>query len=184
MPRRKIGVQSALPAVKRRLADALAAELRHEARPFGQPMVYEQEYPAGKVRVVVVWDEWADDPLEDRSAVILKAYEIVDGAAARDKIALASGLTVPEATAAGMLPYQIIAAIRRTDPVTPDQARQAFLELGASKLGNERDLQLRFATEEEAEACRRHLVERFPGSDDVWLVRRDIAMQDFGNGED
>jgi hypothetical protein len=184
MPRRKIGVQSALPAGKRRLVEALAAELRDTGRPFGQPMIYEQEYPTGKVRVLVVWDEWADDPLEDRSAVILKAYEAVEGPAAREKIALASGLTVPEATAAGMLPYQIITAIRRGDPVTQDQARQAFLELGASKLGNERALQLRFATEDEAEAGRRHLVERFPGSDDVWMVRRDIVMQEFGNGED
>ena len=61
---------------------------------------------------------------------------------------------------------------------------RSFLELGASKLGNERALQLRFATEEEAEACRRELIRRFPGSEDVWMVRRDIAMQVFGDGED
>jgi hypothetical protein len=184
MPRRKIGVQSALPAAKARLADALAAELRDGSRQFGQPMIYEQDYASGKVRVLVVWDEWADDPLEDRSAVILKAYEAIDGPPAREKIALASGLTVPEATAAGMLPYQIITAIRRGDPVTYDQAWEAFLQLGASKLVNERALQLRFATEEEAEACRRELIRRFPGSEDVWMVRRDIAMQEFGGGED
>jgi hypothetical protein len=147
MPRRKIGAQSALPAAKARLADALAAELRDGARQFGQPMIYEQDYPSGMVRVLVVWDEWADDPLEDRSAVILKAYEAIDGPGASEKIALASGLTVPEATAAGMLPYQIITAIRKGDPVSYDQARQA---------------------------C----------SEDVWMVRRDIAMQEFAGRED
>jgi hypothetical protein len=184
MPRRKIGVQSALPAAKARLADTLAAELRDDGKQFGQPMIYEEDYPSGKVRVVVVWDEWADDPLDDRSAVILKAYEAVEGPAAREKVALASGLTVPEATAAGMLPYQIITAIRRGDPVTDEQARVAFLEMGASKLVNEHAFQLRFATEEEAEACRSELIRRFPRSDDVWLVRRDIAMQEFGGEED
>jgi hypothetical protein len=83
-----------------------------------------------------------------------------------------------------MLPYQIITAIRRGDPVTYDQARVAFLELGASKLVNERALQLRFATEEEAEACRREFIRRFPDSEDVWMVRRDIMTQELGNGED
>lgn len=81
MPRRKIGVRSARPAAKRRLAEALAAELRDATKQFGQPMIYEQDYASGKVRVVVVWDEWADDPLEaadvrplaepDREAVAL-----------------------------------------------------------------------------------------------------------------
>ena len=182
MPRRRIGVQSALPAAKSKLAETLAAELK-SGRQFGQPIVYEQEYPTGKVRVVVVWDEWADDPLEDRSAVILKAYELAEGAAAHEKIALASGLTVPEATAAGILPFQIITALRKGDPVTSEQARTAFLEQGASKLDNPQALQLRFATEEEALACRRRLIEQFPGSE-VWLVRRDISMQEFGNGKE
>ena len=64
------------------------------------------------------------------------------------------------------------------------QKDPAFLELGASKRGNEHALQLRFATEEEAEECRQHLIRRFPSTDDVWMVRRDIAMQEFGGGED
>ena len=131
-----------------------------------------------------MWDAWADDPLEDRSAFIRKAYELVDGPAAHEKIALASGLTAPEATAAGMLPYQVIAAIRKIDPVTAEQAHRAFLEEGASKLGHPRELQLRFAAEEDAQACRRRLIARFPGSDDVWMVRRDIAMQEFGDHTD
>jgi len=179
MPRKKIGLQSALPIASASFAEALAAELG-AGREYGQPIVYEHEYASGKVRVVVVWDEWADDPLEDRSAVILKAYEIAEGDPARERIALASGLTVPEATTAGMLPYQIITALRKGDPVTYEQARQAFLDQGASKLGNPRGLQLRFATQEEAHACRQRLIKQFPGSDDVWLVRRDIITQEFG----
>jgi hypothetical protein len=109
---------------------------------------------------------------------------MAEGREARERIALASGLTVPEAHAAGMLPYQIITALRRTDPVTLDQARQAFLEEGASQLLNPRALQLRFATEEEAEACRRRLIRRLPGTEDVWLINREITAEDFAKTAD
>jgi hypothetical protein len=153
-------------------------------RDFGQPTIYEQEYSTGKLRVIVIWDEWEGIPLEERSAIILRAYELAEGAEYRDRIALASGLTVPEAHAAGMLPYQMIAALRKTDPVTPEQAREAFLEEGASRLVNSQAPQLRFATEEEAEASRQRLIRRFPGSEDVWIINREITAQDFAKAHD
>jgi hypothetical protein len=56
-------------------------------------------------------------------------YEQAEGAAYRDRIALASGLTVPEAHAAGMLPYQIIAALRKNDPVVGSPGCAAFRKL-------------------------------------------------------
>jgi hypothetical protein len=62
--------------------------------------------------------------------------------------------------------------------VTSDQARQAFLEEGASQLLDRQAPQLRFATEE-AQTCRRRLIRRFPGTDDAWLIHRDIAVQDY-----
>ena len=74
----------------------------------------------------------------------------------------ASGLTVPEATAAGMLPYQIIAGLRLTDPISPEDVQSVMLEQEASKLNEEDGLQLRFATREEAEACRQRLIEKRP----------------------
>src|SRR5690349_6557412 len=106
MPRKKIGVQTALTTVKGDLAEKLATELKN-GREYGQPLVYEQEYATGKIRVTVIWDVWADASLEERSAVILRAYEMAEGPEYREKIALASGLTVPEAAAAGMLPFQL-----------------------------------------------------------------------------
>ncbi|MGP0063445.1 MAG: hypothetical protein ACLQGP_07595 [Isosphaeraceae bacterium] len=86
------------------LAEKLAEEL-NSGRDYGQPLVDEQEFATKKSRVTVIWDEWANASLEERSAIILRAYELAEGADAREKIALTSGLTVPEATAAGMLPY-------------------------------------------------------------------------------
>jgi hypothetical protein len=183
MPRKRLGVEVRLGEATKDLAAKLADELK-SSKEGGQPLIYEQEFRTGRVRVTVIWDLWDGIPLQNRTATILRAYENAEGREARERIALASGLTVPEAQAAGMLPYQIITALRRTDPVTFEQARQAFLEEGASALVNPEALQLRFATEEEAEACRRRLIRRFPGTDDVWLIHREITAQDFATAEE
>jgi hypothetical protein len=183
MPRKRIGPEDRLGEARGSLAEKLADELRR-SKDCGQPLIYEQEFRTGRVRVTVIWDLWDGIPLRERTATILRAYEMAEGREARERIALASGWTVPEAQAAGMLPYQIITALRRTDPVTLDQARQAFLEEGASRLLNPEALQLRFATEEEAEACRRRLIHRFPGTDDVWIIHREITAQDFATAAD
>jgi hypothetical protein len=178
MPRIKRGFDERLRPAAVDLADRLADELKTN-RESGQPLIDEQEYPSGKVRVTVIWDAWDRLPLEDRTAVILRAYDLAEGRGYRDRIALASGLTVPEAHAAGMLPFQIIPAVRKSDPVTLDQCRQAMIEEGASTLLGAERPQLRFATEDEAEAARRRLARRLPGSEQVWLI-----TQEAGRGED
>ena len=82
----------------------------------------------------VIWDAWDRLSHEDRTAAILHAYEKAEGREYRDRIALASGLTIPEAHAAGWLPYQVIAAVRKSDPVTVEQCRKALIDEGASIL--------------------------------------------------
>jgi hypothetical protein len=183
MPRKRIGTPTALAGTRGGLAEKLAAELK-SGRDYGQPTIYEQEYSTGKLRVTVIWDEWARIPPEERSAIILRAYELAEGAEYRDRIALASGLTVPEAQAAGMLPFQIIPALRKGDPVTAEQVREAMLAEGASELANPQELQLRFATQEEAEAGRQRLINRLPGSDPIWVINQELAAQDYLNFTD
>lgn len=178
MPRVRIGVQSAMTAGNAGLAEKLAAELKSD-RDFGQPLVYEQVYSTKKSRVTVIWDLWAEASLEERTAIILKAYEAAEGGAARDKIALASGLTVPEAAAAGMLPYKVIPALRKSDPVNVDQVKEAMIEQGASTLDKEGGLQLRFATEKEAKACLDRLVKKLPQSEQIWIISRDMRSQEY-----
>lgn len=178
MPRIRRGVEEQPHRTAGNLAERLAEELR-SSRESGQPMVDELEFPNGRIRVSVIWDVWYRLPLEDRTTVILRAYELAEGRDYRNRIALASGLTVAEAHAAGMLPYQIIPALRSGDPVTSEQCRQAMLDEGASTLLNPNAPQLRFPTEEEAEACRKRLTQRLPGSEPVWLIHRDVMAQDF-----
>jgi hypothetical protein len=161
------------------LASRLADELRSN-RESGQPVIYEQLFPSDRLRITVIWDEWDHLLPEERTEVILRAYDQAEGPGYRDRIALASGLTIPEAHAAGMLPVQIIAALRSGDPVTSEQCRQAMIEEGASTLLAPDRPQLRFANLERAEAARKRLIQRLPKSDPVWVISQDVgAVEDW-----
>jgi hypothetical protein len=159
------------------LVDRLVDELKSN-REGGQPIIEEDQFPNGRLRVIVIWDEWDPVLLEDRTSTIIRAYELAEGREFRDRIALASGLTVPEAHAAGMLPYAILPAVRKGDPVTKEQCYQAMLEEGASVLFVDHKPHLLVPTEEEAEAARRRLAERLPNSESVWLIARDVETEE------
>jgi hypothetical protein len=175
MPRKRLDLEHASP--NKKLTDQLVKELK-DSRESGQPLIYESELGTDRLRVVVIWDEWDGVPLEERTAVILEAFDKAEGNKYRKRIALASGLTVPEATAAGMLPYQVSPALRKADPVTLQQCWDAMLAEGASRLFGPDVFQLRFATSDEAEACRQRLIKRLPKSDDVWMVAKELTVQD------
>lgn len=175
MPRIKRGLEEAPKLRFPELAEELVDELRSE-REAGQPRIEEQHFPkTNAVRVTVVWDKWAPLSDEDRAAIILQAYERVEGEEFRDRIALAIGLTVPEAYESGLLPYQIMTAIRPGDPVTPEQCAQAMSDQGASWLFDPNRPQLRFATEEEAHACKERLIRALPGSEPVWVIAKEVG---------
>jgi hypothetical protein len=151
----------------------LAQELT-QSRESGQPVIEEQVFPRTQaVRVTVLWDAWEGVPDEDRAATILQAYEQAEGKEFRDRIALAIGLTIPEAVEAGLLPFQVTALLRKGDPVTPEQCRDAMTAQGGSTLEDPDRPLLRFATAEEAEACVRRLSQQLPGSEPVWTVTQD-----------
>lgn len=174
MPRIRRGFEESPRPTSGDLTDRLVSELR-ESRQSGQPVIDEQVFPSEKLRVTVIWDEWDRLPLEDRTAVILRAYELAEGRAYRENIALASGLTFPEAYATGMLPYQVFPALREGDPVTPEQCRRAMIDEGASTLLDPDRPQLRYSTQEEADAATRRLIERLPNSNHVWVTTREVG---------
>jgi hypothetical protein len=179
MPRQRRGFQEPPRRAVGNLVERLVEELKSN-RQSGQPIIVEEEFPTKKLRVIVLWDEWDRVSLEDRTATILRAYEEAEGREYRDRIALASGLTIPEVHAAGMLPYQVIAAGRKGDPVTLEQCRKALIEEGASTLFGEDNPQLRFFTEEEAEAARKRLAQRLPGSEPVWVITKEVGTIEDG----
>lgn len=153
----------------------LEAELKssHEA---GQPLIEEHVFPkTNAVRVTVIWDKWDAVPDEDRTSIILQSYEQVEGKSFRDRIALAIGLTVPEAVESGLLPFQILTALRQGDLVTAEECRAAMIAQGASLLIDADKPELRFATQEEAEACRQRLIRQLPKSEPIWVIAKDVA---------
>lgn len=165
-----------------KLVDRLIDELKSD-RQAGQPFIYEQEFRTGKLRVLVVWDEWKNVPQEERTPTILSAYEKAEGKEYRAKIALASGLTVPEAIAAGMLPYHVFPALRKSDLVTLEECREVMLAEGATTLMGP-DIQLRFARQEEADASVKRMVAQLPKGADIWVVTKEITMSDFGTADE
>lgn len=183
MPRVRMNFDDSPRPVAGELVDKLVDELKSD-RQAGQPFIYEYQFSTGKVRVLVVWDEWKDLSLEKRTAVILRAYDKAGEEGIRANIALASGVTVPEATAAGMLPYRVFPALRTTDDVTPQECREALLTEGATKLFGTDLVQLRLATQDQADECVKRLIARLPKSADVWLVTKELAIPDFDRAEE
>jgi hypothetical protein len=179
MPRIKMGIEVQPRRADATLVDRLVDELK-AGRESGQPTIYEQTFGTGKIRILVIWDAWKDLSLEERTNIILSAIEKAEGKKQRAKVALASGLTVPESIAAGMVPYQVSAARRKSDTVTEKQCREAMLKEGASTLFGPDVLQLRFPDEHSAEACRARLIKRLPNSDEIWIVTREITANDLG----
>jgi len=157
----------------------LLAELVNELksnRKVGQPLIDEEHLPrANTIRITVIWDKWERVPNEERAATIFQAYEKVEGKEFSDRIALAIGVTYPEAIEYGFLPYRVVPRLRPGDPVTPEQCRQAFLDQGASLLLDPDEPQLRFPTKEQAEACVQRLIKQFPGSEPCWGIDKELG---------
>src|SRR5215208_6422804 len=162
MPRIKRGLEGPPKLQRPDLLAELIDELR-SSREAGQPLIDEYHFPrTNAVRATVVWDKWVPLSDEERSATILQAYEEVEGKEFRDRIALAIGLTIPEAYESGLLPYQITTAWRVGDAVSPEECMKTMLDQGASLLFDSKKPQLRFATLEEAEACVQRLIKALP----------------------
>lgn len=175
MPRIKRSVDL-LPRIRHpELLARLVAELR-ESRESGQPLIEEQELPrTGNLSVTAIWDAWENIADDERAATILRAYEEVEGEAAREQITLAMGLTFPEAREDGRLSFQVVPILRKGDPVTLRQCEEAMIEEGASLLFAPDQPKLWFATRDDAEACIRRLVTRLPQSEQVWTIAEEAA---------
>jgi len=174
MPRKKHGLFEALGLRPANLVEELAREIKN-SRDFGQPMIDEQLFPTNAISVRVIWDKWDHVPHDLRSVTILGAYRLAEGEEYCRRIALATGLTVPEARASGLLPYQIIAAVRADDPVTEQQCRDAMIEEGASLLFDTGP-RLCLPTEADAEEAVTRLTGRLPGSGPVWVITREVGQ--------
>jgi hypothetical protein len=177
MPRIVRGQEQVAPSARfPSLVDELAHELK-QSHESGQPVIDEQHFPkTGKTRVSVLWDKWDDVPHEERAEIILRAYEKAEGRDVRENVALAVGLTFPEAYEAGLLPFQVIPLLRKGDAVTAHDCLKAMREEGASKLFSGGKPELRFTSEDQAKRSVERLIKRLPGSAPVWAVVREAGQ--------
>jgi hypothetical protein len=101
MPVRR-GLQKVPPSAASALEERLVQELGSPGEQ-GQPLVIEEPpEPAPVSRLVVIWDDWTELGQQDRSEIILRAYERVRGQQATLRITVAMGLTSAEAERMGI----------------------------------------------------------------------------------
>jgi len=148
------------------LQEDLVRELSGKTTPDG-PLIFEIPLEqSDKIDVIVVWNEFEGVRTEDRTKLIVEAYNDQ-----RDRISLAMGATYHEAIEQHLLPYALIPMTRRGQ-VDPAELRKAMLEEGGVALSNEK-VDLRFPTMAMAEAAHQRLSERLP--DGYWSILETVG---------
>src|SRR5205814_7263182 len=136
-------------------------------QPSGRVMPYilEEEVSATGLRnVTVIWDRWKGIREENRSDVILAAYEAAEGKEYADSVASAIGVTPTEAVALGYLSYLAEPLRRNDDPITEADYRRAFAEEATRTLLGKSAKELRYPRVEEANEAYDRLMAALPGS--------------------
>ncbi len=98
------GKAKASPTEAGELQRRLQAEFdTPSATPDVQPIIVaEPDEPEPISRLFVIWDDWQNLSLQDRSEIIMNAYQGAKGQAEAIRIAVALGLTTAEAKRMGI----------------------------------------------------------------------------------
>jgi hypothetical protein len=141
-----------------------------------QPLILEERITATQSRHVrVIWDAWKDLRDEQRSDVIVEAYQQAEGEEAAGQITIAEGVTVPEALALGLLPFKVVPAPKKAEKVPAAAYEEAIAEETRNTLLGVRAKELRYSRLEDAEAARARLAEALPGSS--WATVQEVAYE-------
>src|SRR6266851_10035270 len=139
------------PPKSDKLLKKLVLELRTPTTSL-QPLILEEHVPVTKSRhVFVIWDRWKAVSDERRSSVIVEAYKQAEGDESASQITIASGVTAEEAVVLGLLPWKVVPARKRTDPISEDDYRRAFAAEANNTLLGAKAVELRYARLEDAE---------------------------------
>ena len=86
------------------LVDTLAKEFRTPSPEDRQPYYQiQQQPPQNRVHITVIWDRWKNLSHQERSEIILDAYEAWRGQGSAEIISVAMGLTTVEADRLGFV---------------------------------------------------------------------------------
>jgi hypothetical protein len=148
------------------LAERLAEELA--SGNSVQPAFIEEEFEATGLRNIhVIWDRWASIPYDERTEVILQAYEKHEGSKNTDSIAVAVGMTGAEAIEAGLIPFVVTERNIDRDFLKYETAKSAEME---NTILGTRDL--RYPTNEAADQAIKRLQGTLPGSQ--WQIVQEV----------
>jgi hypothetical protein len=137
------------------------------------PLVVINRIPQTKsAHVLVIWDQWKNLSIPQRSQVIADAFAL---AFPREDmvVRVPMGLTSGEAFSQGYLRYQISPLVRPSDHVSAKQVKDAMVAAGGVLLQVGGDQQLRFATRAQAEEAYRRLVEKI--NKPIWALSEETS---------
>jgi hypothetical protein len=141
-----------------------------------QPLILEEQIPAtGSRHVRVIWDRWKEIGDEQRAAVIADAYAQAEGPEAAAQITIAEGVTPQEALALGLLPFKVVPARKKNDPLPPEDYQAALAREARQTLLGPKAKELRYARIEDAEQAHRRLQQALP--DSTWAVVQELAIE-------
>lgn len=169
-----IGPKQPSAATRNALHRKLVAELRGKG-PRNGPVIFEMPLQRSKRKdVFVVWDEFREVPVDEREALIRKAYPTTDHAT----LAQVYGLTVQEAMDDGLLPYSIVSMARKGE-ADPEQLEEAMRREGVVVRGTT-GWEVRLPTMPIAESALRRLVQQLPTG--YWGIQFQAANRSTGLG--
>lgn len=96
MPLRKLKPRPVHPLAEV-LLECLIKEMRHPSEQSGEPVIIVEERSSHVVELYVVWSEWIGLSMEERSEIIMDAYEAVYGLDRSRWVTMAMGVTPEEA---------------------------------------------------------------------------------------
>jgi hypothetical protein len=159
---------SILPPERRRaLLQQLVNELVDRPEPNG-PVVFEIPLEqTDKMDVLVVWQAFEGLRSEDRTGLILDAYEDK-----KDRVSQALGVTYQEAMDQQLLPYAVI-PMTRPGEIDDAELRKAMLAEGGLLL-SDRKVDLLFPVMAMAEAAHKRLCDRLPRG--YWSIAQTVGQ--------
>jgi hypothetical protein len=136
----------------------------------GGPVIFEIPLDQrDEVDVFVVWQAWEGLRWEDRSSVILEAYQGLP-----TKVAQPLGVTYDEAVQQGLLPYAIEPNVHRGEKADEGRLRDALLKQGAIELPDRGGtIRLLFPNRRMAESACDDLRKAVPEAD--WSIVQNVG---------
>ena len=136
-----------------------------------QPLIVEESVGTGRY-VYVVWDQWEHWPEQDRTDLILEAYDKVEPAM-REMLINAVGVTAEQALDLGLLRFRIAPVPKRDHDYDKSRVMATIANEQKHTVLGDHAGELRYASVEEAEQARLRLEREY--RDVHWVITEEVG---------